>query len=440
MPGNRSFYMDHSKIRENKEEAKGKVGRWRRLGAGSLMISVVFHSIILMVAVIWVLRIIPDEPEKIVEFSSSRGGGEPRQASAGAHQRKVANHMAKRVSAIGVSSNFSLPDPDKSQIVALAPMGSLGSGALGAGGKGDGKGGSNGPGGIGSGPGLGMGPPTKVNPFGGLNLTGNALVGVLYDLKQDAERKATNVTTEETPKIIRDFISQGWKEESLKGKFFKAPQKLSQTKIYIPPIRADAAPAAFQCEKDVAPSRWMVIYKGTVTPPRSGTYRFVGAGDDVLVVRFNRQNVLDHGWVSGTSGMSISRNLGVLSGRSKDREIEKSFRGYPMNFPVTYYQYEGTEEWNRAIGGLAVGRKFEAKAGQSYPIEILICEIPGGSFGACLLMEREGEKYEKSPTGAPILPLFSLDHTGASSAEANGPPFTDESPRWKVVQGKLGLD
>lgn len=237
---------------------------------------------------------------------------------------------------------------------------------------------------------------------------------------------------------IRDFISQGWKEESLKGKFFKAPQKLSQTKIYIPPIRADAAPAAFQCEKDVAPSRWMVIYKGTVTPPRSGTYRFVGAGDDVLVVRFNRQNVLDHGWVSGTSGMSISRNLGVLSGRSKDREIEKSFRGYPMNFPVTYYQYEGTEEWNRAIGGLAVGRKFEAKAGQSYPIEILICEIPGGSFGACLLMEREGEKYEKSPSGAPILPLFSLDHAGASGAEANGPPSPTSLPDGRWCRGNSG--
>ena len=44
--------------------------------------------------------------------------------------------------------------------------------------------------------------------------------------------------------------------------------------------------------------------------------------------------------------------------------------------------------YNQHIGGMAIGPEFDAKAGQTYPIEILIGEIPGGSFGVSLLINQ----------------------------------------------------
>ena len=112
-----------------------------------------------------------------------------------------------------------------------------------------------------------------------------------------------------------------------------------------------------------------------------------------------------------------------------------------MDLPVRYYEYNTTRNWNELIGGLAVGAEFEAVAGRSYPIEILISEIPGGLFCASLLIEEIGATYKKDSTGAPILPLFRLDSSLPAPTKAdNAPPFDPEGPVWKRLGERGSVD
>lgn len=421
--------------------APPKVTYWRKLGGGSLTISILVHTVFLILGLFWIFQIIPPEKEKLVDFKPSGGGGGTSKSQPNKSRNQVMKAAVQRVAAAGISSNFTLPEPQMSS--SLASLGSLGAAGAGLGG---GSGGGRGDG-IGSGVGNGMGDGMaggtagKLNPFGMLSQTPNALIGTFYDLKQTDQRKPTNISNEETLAVIREFVNRGWKESSLSRTYFQAPQKLYQTKIYIPLMPAEGAPAAFNCEKDVQPSRWLIVYRGTVTPPKSGRYRFVGAGDDVLVVRFNNKHVFDHGFYGGTTGTHLSGGfIGVLKGEEKDRERQRMLRDSPMKIPVEFYHYPSTGNWNGAIGGLAVGPTFEAKAGTSYPIEILLSEIPGGLFCASLMIEQIGGKYEKASTGSPILPLFRIDHQPpAITTGDNAPPFQADAPSWKIVESKIGL-
>ncbi|MBX3739789.1 MAG: hypothetical protein KF712_02270 [Akkermansiaceae bacterium] len=421
-----------------------KASFWRRLGGGSLTISIIVHAVLLVLALFWILQIIPPEKEKTVDFkpSGGGGGGSPKM-QANKSQNRVMKQATQRVAAIGTSSSFALPEPDAS--TAMTALGSLGaaSGGLGGGGSGGGRGEGIGRGiGDGMGDGIGMGPAGKLNPFGALSSTPNALIGTFYDLKQTDKKKPTNISNEQTQEVIREFVNRGWKETFLSRDYFQAPQKLYQTKIYIPLMQAEGAPAAFNCEKDVQPSRWIIVYRGIVTPPTSGRYRFVGAGDDVLVVRFNNKHVFDHGFYGGTTGTHLSQMKDVLTGANDDRERQRQLRDSPMKLPVEFYKYDTTNNWNGAIGGLAVGPTFEAKAGTAYPIEILLSEIPGGLFCASLMIEKIGEKYEKASTGSPILPVFRIDHQPpAVTTGDNAPPFQKDAPSWKVMEGmgKIGI-
>jgi hypothetical protein len=436
--------MDKPELPAATPVARPKTTYWRKIGGGSLAISVVVHAAILILGLFWIFQIIPPEKEKRVDFTSSGGGGgRSSNLQTNKSQTRVMKASTQRVAAAGASGGFTLPDPEMaSSLKSLGTLGAAAGGGLGGGGSGGGKGDGVGGGiGNGMGDGLGNGPSVKLNPFGMLSRTPNALIGTFYDLKQTDKRKPTNISNEETREIIRSFVDKGWKEASLSREYFQAPQKLYQTKIYIPLMAAEGAPAAFNCEKDVQPSRWLIVYRGMVTPPKSGRYRFVGAGDDVLVVRFNNRHVFDHGFYGGTTGTHLSGGLiGVLKGEDRDRERERMLRDSPMKIPVEFYQYPSTPNWNGAIGGLAVGPWFEAKAGTAYPIEILLSEIPGGLFCASLLIEKVGENYEKAPTGAPILPLFRIDHQPpAVTTGDNAPPFQQDGPSWRIVEGKIGL-
>jgi hypothetical protein len=421
-----------------------KISFWRKLGGGSLTVSIIVHAGLLVLGLFWIFQIIPPEKEKIIDFKpSGGGGGGSSQLPASKSRNQVVKSAMNRVSAVGATANFTLPDPQvNTTLSSLGALGAAGGGGLGGPGSGGGKGEGIGRGiGDGMGDGIGSGPAGKLNPFGMLSRTPNALIGTFYDLKQTDKKKPTNISNEDTLEVIKEFVNKGWKETSLSREYFQAPQKLYQTKIYIPLMDAEGAPAAFNCEKDVQPSRWVIVYRGSVTPAKSGRYRFVGAGDDVLVVRFNNKHVFDHGFYGGTTGLHLSQMVDVLDGRNDDRERQKQLRDSPMKLPIDFYKYPTTNNWNGAIGGLAVGPWFEAKAGTSYPIEILLSEIPGGLFCASLMIEQVGENYTKASTGAPILPLFRLDHQPpAVTTGDNAPPFQVDGPAWKITEGgKIGL-
>jgi hypothetical protein len=266
------------------------------------------------------------------------------------------------------------------------------------------------------------------------------MIGTFYDLKQDRNRRPTKIgeltnfgeIINATRDILHDFVRRGWSERDLAAKYYQAPQKLYQTKIFMPSMKADEAPKAFNCEKEVQGSRWVVIYRGVVRSPKSGKFRFVGAGDDILVVRFNGKTVFDFGYESATANLPINTNKAIVVD-AKDREWNRARKDWTMPEPVEMRR-QGSPRVISDLGGLGVGLEFEANAGVDYPIEILVSEIPGGLFAAYLLIEEIGVAYQKDKDGAPILPVFRLDANPPAQGEA--PPYDPNGPVWQIVQGR----
>ena len=88
--------------------------------------------------------------------------------------------------------------------------------------------------------------------------------------------------------------------------------------------------------------------------------------------------------------------------------------------------------------GMAVGPEFEVEAEKTYPVEIMIGEIPGGFFSLALMIEEIGATYEKDPAGFPILPLFRLDGSPPSNElTGEAPPISNDGPIWKPATGAL---
>lgn len=421
-----------------------KLTLWQKLGGTSLTASVVFHAALLVIALFWIFKIVTP-PEKKVDFMPRSGGGGSVSAEKRTQQRRLQMLQPDRprTVAIGASSAFTLPEPDP--LTSISSLGSLASGSISGGLGGTGSGGGSGAGtglGFGAGSGLGRsdGSGTK-NPFGGLSLDRNALVGTFYDLKQTRDGRPTGLSVEQAQKALVDFTTHGWRDITL-NKYFQAPDSLYQSKLYIPSMSADEAPAAFNVADKVKPGRWAIVYRGTVTPPRSGKFRFVGGADDVLVVRFNGRNVFDHGWYSGTTDARISQNFKALMNPEKNEGLERIMRRhYPMPLPLQTFTYQTTKNINQQIGGMAVGPVFEAIAGREYPIDILLSELPGGLFCGSLLIQEQGVPYDKAPSGAPILPIFRFDKSVPAPTKAdNAPPYDPNGPVWRVTSSRGRID
>ncbi|HEY8962700.1 MAG TPA: hypothetical protein VIM57_10900 [Luteolibacter sp.] len=424
---------------------------WKKLGGGSLSISLIIHGVILAVGLIFIIQVIPAPKKPPVDFMpSSGGGGDPSTSSKvkSKQRSKAMSSVAPRVAAKDVASGFTLPEPVTGDMSALPSLsGGAMSGGLGGSGTGGGRGVGSGPG-FGSGAGIGMSNGNgKMNPFGMLEPANDALVGTFYDLKQTKGGRPTELgQTNDFGQIVskyrsemHDFTKRGWNERQL-AEYFQAPQKLYQTKIFMPTMEADAAPKAFG-QNTIAGSRWVVVYRGSVMPPKTGKYRFVGAGDDVLAVRFAGKNVFDYGYESATGNISFAANKNKLEVTAKDRDWERERKDVAMPHPMQIYRYGSLHpRHSKEILGLAVGLEFEAQEGTSYPIEILIGETPGGLFFGYLMIEEVGAQYQKDPSGSPILPIFRLDNN-LPPVPKPGPPFDPNGPVWKLGsnRGKMSI-
>lgn len=275
----------------------------------------------------------------------------------------------------------------------------------------------------------------------------SALVGRFYDLKQPIDGKSRPLHRQQVVELFRQFNNKKWDSKLFEG-YYSPKVKLYAPYFYLPRCKAEYGPEAFQCNETaekprVRPSDWVVIYRGIVTAPESGTFRFAGMGDDVLMVRFNNKLVLESGWSIPTRG---SMTLGT--DKSYQREITTRKEGRAL------YQYKTTPHWNHSLGGILTGTPFKVQKGKKYPIEILVSEIPGNEFGFCLLLE-ELKNSQKTPYGtyepdkSPTLHLFRTnqslpepdrmrqaltiggkDYTVGGNME--GPPFRNDSLIWKV--------
>jgi len=378
----------------------------RRLGAGSLLISIIIHVIVLLGATVYVISSVQEKRK--ASFQGGSGTGQPAASSMVEHrvqmsrQQQNLSAITQRLAVDSPNAAVSLPDlPD------MPGFSSSGGPTLNGG-----LGGS----GIGSGAGLGRGP---VMPSFGFREAqpGGSLVGRFYDLKQlagihpkpnpDLSRLQPGPLAE---KELNTFTQGNWSPVSL-SRFYQAPTALYATQIFIPNITADEAPKAYGVEKTVQGRAWIAHYRGRISPPSSGNYRFVGGADDFMVVRIDGRVVLDGG----------------LFNVSKFKSDRPDKPAYP-------YEFGGPGNLQKERrGGLVVGQSMSLRAGLFYDIDILIGEGLGGHFYAHLFFEKEGETYAKDPGGNPILPIFRIADRPPPAASRVAPPFLPNSPVWRSL-------
>ena len=374
----------------------------KRAGAGSMMISVIVHVFILGGATVWVVSSV--QPARKANF---QGGGNPSGSADTQRSVKMSNTqpnldtLNKRLVVESASSTITLPDlPSMST---GGPGGPSSSGGLGGSGNG-----------AGAGAGIGNLKAPIMPLFGFKDAqTGGTLVGRLYDLKQFRTGKPNPELEKLGPLVLSTkettaFVKSGWSNSAL-YKFFQAPTTLYATQIFVPVMPAGEAPKAYGVEKEVQPKAWLAHYRGKVSPPVTGAYRFVGVGDDLMAVRIDGKIALDGGGK-------------VVSDFKTDRPAS----------PTYSYEFIAKSWITSNRGGVVVGNRIELRAGLFYDIDIVFSEGPGGLFSAMLLFEQEGVTYEKDARGNPILPIFRL--ADSKTTPVSGMlPFMPDGPIWRAM-------
>ena len=394
----------------------GKPTFWQRIRNNRfLFISITAHLLFGLLATIFVVQTIV---ARKLTFTSAPPSPNPSERSlehevsmAKKHNSMGAPVQARRIATTGISK-ITLPDmPAISTATDFTPGTMAGMGGFGEG-MGLGMGGAGGGGGGGGG-GLTM--------FG-LPTSGAGLEGHLYDLKQLRGRSPSGVTSLSYTDIVQNFVRNGWHEGDFARKYYRASITLYAPHIFTPEFPAELAPQAFGVEKEVKPMLWVAVYRGMVSPPESGEYHFVGAGDDVMMVRFDGRNVLDRCWE-----MQVEHRPPVA-------EVTQNYN-YDWTVPV----HGGPSIPN----GFASGPTVSVSAGEYYPIKILIGEQPGGYSGFALLIEKEGVEYQKDPKGNPILPIFRVANQPLITplpGSGQYAPHMDNGPIWQSKPPGMGDD
>ena len=195
--------------------------------------------------------------------------------------------------------------------------------------------------------------------FGSAQRSAGALIGILYDFKQNQKREPIPMDRQLFEKTVAQFIDGGWDEGLLNG-YYRVPRALYATELLVPTIDADIAPRAFGVEKTVQPRMWMVHYKGQVAAPADGTYRFLGDADDFVAVAVNGATVL----VADIPGTRLA-----VKWFSKEPEVR--FGG-------------------KHGGRFTAGDWVTLRAGQPVDLDIILGESPGGQMRCQLAVERQG--------------------------------------------------
>ncbi|BCU78352.1 hypothetical protein [Luteolibacter sp. LG18] len=379
---------------------------WKKMGGGSLSISIIVHAILLLIGVVWIFQIIPEKKQDVDFMPSGGGGGSPgvKDVSNRKQRATIAMPNAPRLAAKGTASTFTLPEPDAAS--SMSSVGTLTSGGLSGGLGGSGSGGGRGDGqgtgfGNGMGPGLGGG-AGKFNPFGMLPDPKKAgLTGTFYDFKRDKDGKPTGVKALDAAtaaKIVKEFTKgRSWREPRTIP-HYTSPVRLSTRAAFFPGVPDTEAGKAFKAP-DTAPGLWIAHYTANVTPSQSGMFRFVGWGDNCLVVGVNgnvRLDASDHGY----------------TGEKRESLGSANLKGKP---------------------GAAVfaGDWFQIRAGQTVTVDILIGD-EGGIFAAGVLLQAKDQDLTKGASGLPNLPIF---RTSDFSAEEQN-FFKDQWPA-AALQGPV---
>ena len=300
------------------------------------------------------------------------------------------------------------------------------------------------------------------------------LPGVFYDMKQTSDGMPTYLMEAQDGKqfnrlrtwlsvwnlpdtagkesalvpFLKRFVLSNWpyRTDSTGSLIFREFSNFSRSPItpyrsffYQPFLSSDTAPKTFSNDTRVSGAGWVGIHSGYVVAPFTGTFRFVGYGDDALVVRFDNQLVLDYGCYALSLGKKLDGTwdyFAILSGAAARTDPQKrpvldnpiySRCKLELYFPSLFNNH-----------GLAKGVPVKVTKGRHYPIEILVSDIEHNQFGMALFMEcldSDGKPLKEKPSK---LPLFRTTSELPNHSSGSFPDFDEDSPIWRVVdsQGK----
>jgi len=385
-------------VEESLGQKRAKRTFWQKFGGEGFIVSVAVHVILVLIAAFLIISVTKESAKKDPEsFSTGAGGGAAGQQAKQFKTRlqpknpKTTAKTPARITSKSTTATIALPDVPN---VATA---SLNAGLMG-GGSSKGFGGGTG-GGIGSGVGVGRGNGKNFVSVFGAKLGSAGMVGTFYDLKQTANKTPTECAPQSGigayREAVKDFFQAGWSPGKFQ-KYYKAPEALIAGQVFIPSRGANAAPQAYGVEKEVKPSLWVVHYKATVEVPQSIPFRFVGSGDDWLVVRWDRKSALDDGYEHMVVG---------ADGNYKDFK-----QVVTKEFPI--------DRKPGSLSRLKCGPWITSPKGTKVPIEIAIGETPGGVFDVYLAIEvaRSASRVNGTFEGEGTLKLF----------RTNAEPLPDE--------------
>jgi hypothetical protein len=343
--------------------AKRKDGFWQRLAKRRfLLISILIHVVFAVLATLFVVQRF--SAHKITFTSAPPSNDASKHAldhpvQMAKKQTTSAPLLAQRIVSTGLSKITlpempTMPATDDFTPSKMAGMGgtAMGLGLVSSGGGGGGGGG----GGV---------------PFFGLRDSGDGtLEGTFYDFKRKETGENNGFQLNDFKQLLKTYSTSG--NIPNVSHYFVAKTKLYSKYFLFPAIKDTEAPAAFQSPES-GPGSWIAVYRGNITMPDDGSYRFVGFGDNVMFVRTNGRLLLD------------ASDLGY-SGRQRTG-------GGNVSFPA------------KNSTPIFFGSWFEARKGEIRPIEIAVGD-EGGIFCAGLFIQKQGDKYQQGANGIPQLPLF----------------------------------
>ena len=302
----------------------------------------------------------------------------------------------------------------------------------------------------------------KVNPkttvSESMEETLDMLLGIYYDLRRPTTerdallKKLPNVTPKprsqktmpdmterkELYSILSKFVLGKWDHSFDKNGFpvysdlqqyYRYPLEAYSSLFFLENTPSTTMMNRFN-DENASAFGWFSIHSGYVIAPFTGQFRFVGCGDDALVVRFNQRLVLDYGFSSLSLGKDLSGPEDCVDPNTTGRRLLSEKGLYSDKLEVYF-----PDSFNKH--GVAKGLPINVTKGKVYPIEILSSDAGGNYFSIALFVERldsNGKPLNENPARLPLFRTSSKTPHHPSTVYL--PDFDENSPIWKVVDSK----
>lgn len=258
--------------------------------------------------------------------------------------------------------------------------------------------------------------------LGGGNRLESDMLGMFIDLSHDGNGNTRSYGNNkaELYSAVKYMLDKNLGREAFTP-YQIIPKRIPLARLIVKSSYSAVGPKSFGVQDKVKKNApWVVVYRGKLQPEKSGTYRFAGYFDDVMVVRVGGKTVMEYYW--------DTRN-------NKAGEQSKLKTGWTTpNDPIVGKHVMKT---NGGSTPLAYSSWIDLNANQSVDIEILIGDDggegdSGGSTGGILLIEERGRKYDKTKGGMPILTPFSTTRLTYAERENLNSDLLDASGEVKT--------